>query len=147
MNLSQSSKVVRHNGPVAVGTTTVTPSAGVDTAGFHGCLFVVQLGAITDGTPNISVQQSDDDGVADAYSDLEGSDQAFADTDDSAYRQVDVYRPTKRFLKCLITRGGATGCVVEGIVAILYEPHAQPAALHSSVKGNELLVSPAEGTP
>lgn len=147
MNHATATKVVRHSNSVAVGTGTVTPSAGIDTAGFHGCEFIVLLGAITDGTPSVKVQQSDDDGVADAYSDLLGTSvPADAITDDNKVLRVDVGRPQKRYLKAIVTRGGTTGSILDGILAVLYDAHKQPIVNDATVEAAEFHGAPAEGT-
>lgn len=146
-DLLTGNKIIRHSNAVAVGTSTVTPSAGIDTAGYDSCTFLALLGAITDGTPSIKVQQSDDDGVADTYDDLLGTSVPVgAVTDDNKMLAVEIVEPKKRYLKCLLVRGGATGTVVDGIVAILGRPHAEPTALDTTLFAREVHVSPAEGT-
>lgn len=146
MNLSKETKIVRHSNAVAVGTAAVTPSAGVDMKGFDNCMFVVAFGTITDGPPSIKVQQSSDDGVADGYSDLTGTSVAVANSDDNKLAVVEVARPAKRYLKLIVTRGGATGCVLDGIVAILSGPKHVPITLDTTVAASETHVTPAEGT-
>ena len=147
-NLSTSVKMVRHAIAAAAGAGTITPTAGVDTKGFKGCMFVVALGTVTDGTPTIKVQQSDDDGVADTYDDLVGSSVAIALTDDNKLAFVDIVNPQKRYLKCLFVRAGTTtGSVLDGIVALLYKADFRPTAQDSTVAaGGEMHFTPAEGT-
>lgn len=130
---------------VAVGTTTVN-GTGIDTAGYDGVLFVVKYGAITDGTPNLKAQQSEDDGSSDAYADLAGSDVAVADTDDDKLAALDIRRPKERYVRPVVVRGGATGCVIESITAILYGAAEVPVTQHADVAASESHVAPDEGT-
>lgn len=147
MNLSKAVKLTRHNVAVAAGTTDVTPSAGIDMQGFLGCLFLVAFGTITSGAvTSIKVQQSSDDGVADDYTDLASTSVSVADTDDNKIFYLDIYRPTKRYLKLIVDRG-TQNAVVDGITAIQYGPSKQPTTHDSStVGGGELHGSPSEGT-
>lgn len=141
--LLENSVVQRISDDTAVGTTTIS-SSGVDCAGFDGALFIVSLGTITDGTPEITVQQSDDDGATDAYSDLEGTLVQGADDDDDDNLVVDIRRPLKRWLRVQCIRGGATGCVIDAMTAIKYG--AQEAPTTQVVANSESHVSPEEGT-
>lgn len=145
VSILEQTKTVRVSNAVSVGTSTVTSSA-VDTAGFGGCMFLVLFGAITDGTPDIKVQQSSDDAAADAYADLAGTAIAMADTDDNDIGIVDVKAPKERYLKCVVTRGGSTGCVIDGILAVLYDPSELPVTQDSTVPQSEKHAAPDEGT-
>lgn len=139
-------KIVRHNNGAAAGTSTITPSAGIDMQGFNSCVFLVLLGALTDTTvPSIKVQQSDDDGVADAYSDLEGTAYSVTDADDNEIIAVEIIRPAKRYLKLILARATAN-TVLDGIVAILGGAQSHPVTQPATINGAEVHVSPAEGT-
>ena len=145
MNISQGMKIERHSNAVAVGTSTITPTNGINRAGFGTCLFAVLWGSITDA-PSIKVQQSDDDGDADAYSDLLGSSVAVLATDDDKITWVEVSNSSKKWLKLIVTRGGATGSVVDGIVALLTDYYREPVTQPAEVSGGEFHDRPAEGT-
>lgn len=137
-------KIVRHNNGAAAGTTTITPSAGIDMQGFNACTFLVLLGTITStGVPAIKVQQSDDDGATDAYSDLTGTAYTTDDTSSNKMLAVEVIRPTKRYLKLILTRSTAN-VVLDGILAVLTANISGP--ITQVTLGNEQHVSPAEGT-
>lgn len=137
-------KTVRHNNGAVAGTSTITPSDGIDMQGYNSCKFDVLLGAITStGVPAIKVQQSDDDGVADAYSDLAGTAFAATDADSNKIISVEIVRPLKRYLKLILTRTTAN-VVLDGIIATLFNAQSGPIT-HVSI-GNEQHVSPAEGT-
>jgi len=145
MNIHQSIRMERHSDAVAVGTTTITPSPGVNTAGFETCLFAVIWGTITDA-PSIKVQQSDDDGATDAYSDLAGTSVAVLATDDDLITWVEIANPVKLWLKVIVTRGGATGSVLDGIIALLGDHYRQGVTQSAAVGGGEFHDGPAEGT-
>jgi len=139
-------KIVRHNGPVVAGITLVIPAAGVDTAGFDTCTFIVGFGAIVAGAAtSIEVHQSDDDGVADAYSALLGSKVTVADDDDDKLVYVEIERPRKRYLKCLVNRA-TQNSTVELILAVLSGAKRVPITADTTVAAGEKHVSPVEGT-
>lgn len=143
--LLKNTKIVRHSAGVTAGTSTVTPSAGINTAGYNAVLFLVAVGAITStGVPSIKVQQSSDDGSTDGYSDLEGTAYSITDADDDGVIAVEIIRPVKQYLKLILTRATAN-CVLDGIFAILSNPIG-PLPITQTTLGNEVHVSPAEGT-
>lgn len=146
MNLSTSTKLMRVSNAVTAATTAITSSA-VDTKGFSGCMFTVAYGTIAaTATNTVKAQQGSDDGVLDGYSDLEGTSITVADTDDNKIVAVDVFEPTKRYLKLVATRGVAT-TVIDGIFAQWYSPKILPTTHDTStVVGSEIHSSPAEGT-
>lgn len=146
INLSKECKLIRHSVAVAAGTSTITPSAGVDTKGFDSVLFVVAFGAIvTAAVTSIKVQQSSDDGVADGYSDLTGTSVTVLDSYDDKLVYVEVVRPLKRYLKLLVLRA-TQNATVDGIVAILSGAHDVPTTHDSTVATGETWAYPAEGT-
>lgn len=133
---------------VAAGTTDQT-SAAVDMAANGGAdevTFLALFGALTaTQVTSLKVQQSDDDGVGDAYSDLEGSaSAALADTDGNKILAVTV-RPSKRYVKCIIDRGTANA-VIDGMLAILSKLRKYPATQSADIVGWECHDLPAEGT-
>lgn len=97
-------------------------SSSVDMAGFDGVLFVGLVGAITGaGTVTLAAEQSSDDGVADGFSALTGaSAQASTNADDNKLLIVDVYQPTKRYVRTQLTRATANS-VYDGTLAIRYK--------------------------
>jgi hypothetical protein len=147
MNLSETTKLVRHSAAVAAGSTTITPSAGVDTKGYDSCMFVVAFGAITAGAAtSIKVAQSSDDGVADAYSELAGSSVTVPDDGDGKLFYVEVCQSRKRYLKLIVLRA-TQNVVLDGITAILSDPHDIPTTHETAtVGGGKTLATPAEGT-
>lgn len=139
-------KVIRLSNAAAAATTDVTSSV-LDTAGFEGAKLYTLLGAITtNAVTSVKVQQSDDDGVADAYSDLEASGSVVADDDDNQIVVHDIFRPQKRYLKVVVDRG-TQNAVVDGIFAVLYGAKKLPTTDDSAtVVSRNCLASPDEGT-
>jgi len=146
MNLSTATKAIRLSNAATAATTSITSSA-LDCKGFDGALFIVSMGAI--GATSVctaKLQQSSDDGVADAYSDLLDTSISIADDDDNQLVMIDITKPQKRYLKLVLARATATA-VVDGIMAQLYNPKNEPTTHDSAtVVGFELHNSPAEGT-
>jgi hypothetical protein len=146
INLSKECKIVRHSVAVAAGTSTITPSAAIDTKGYDSCLFIVAFGAITTGAAtSIKVQQSSDDAATDAYSDLTGTSVTVLDSYDDKLVYVEVVRPLKRYLKLIVLRA-TQNSVVDGITAILSGAHDVPTTHDTTVATGETHITPAEGT-
>lgn len=126
----------------AAGQTAITSSA-VDTAGYAGVTFVVGAGGITaGGAQSLKVQQSSDDGSSDDYSDVTGTSQTIADDADNTSFYVDVYRPGKRYLKLVVSRG-TQNSTFGAIYAIKYGPRRKSVTQTAT---GESFASPAEGT-
>lgn len=139
--LSENCKLVKLADHSTAATSTVT-SAALDTQGYGGAWIFSSFGtAAADNT--VKVQQSDDDGSTDAYSDLLGTSVASGTSDEDVW--VDVKRPAKRYLKLVAARG--TSSTLESIWAILYNPTNVP--VDNTTSGTiigEAFVQPAEGT-
>lgn len=146
MNRANTEKVIRVLNAVAAGQTTQTSSA-IDTAGYDGVKIYSMFGAITAGAvTSVKIQQSSDDGSADAYADLAGSSISVADDDDNQVVVHDIYRPRDRYLKAVISRA-TQNAVIDGIVAVLYCADKMPTTDDTTtVVARETHVSPAEGT-
>jgi hypothetical protein len=146
INLSKETKLQRVSNAVAAGTSTVT-SSSVDMKGYENCLFVVAFGAIVSGgVQSVKVQQSSDDGSTDAYSDLEGTSVSVADNNDNQLVYVEIARPTKRYLKCIVSRA-TQNSTVDAIIAVLSGNKDMPTTHDATtVLGGETHVSPEEGT-
>jgi len=146
INFARANKVSRVMNAVAAGTTDQTSSA-VDMAGFEDCTFIAAFGALTaTQVTQMKAQQSSDDGVADAYSDLEGTlTGPLADGDGNKLMVLEVYNPAKRYLKLVIDRGTANA-VIDGVVAIQSQARVLPVTQPSTVAFTEVHRSPAEGT-
>lgn len=142
--ISSNSALIKIKDHSAAGTATIT-SAAVDTKGYAGALLFTSFG--TAAADNyIKVQQSDDDGSTDAYSDLEGSQVVSGASPSNEDLYYDVYRPAKRYLKLLAVP--TTSSTVESMYVLLYHPQ-NASSLMSNVSGTlsgEAAVTPAEGT-
>lgn len=144
MQLSLATKVARSVNATAVGTTGIN-GAVVDMQDFDGVVFIAQFGTITDGTPALKAQGGAASDGSDA-ADLAGTSCAPALTDDNKAVVLDIYRPTQRYLRPVIVRGGATGAVLDSVIAIQYAPKKKPTTNDATVAVTEAWVSPAVGT-
>lgn len=146
-NLKDNCEFAQHLTYQAAGTGTLTPTAGIDTAGYEGVAFIIAMGAIAaDAVVTAKLQQSSDDGVADGYSDLEGTALVIADGNDSKVVVTDIYRPQKRYVKLIITIQTDTAAV-NAVVAVLYDPKVYPVTHDTDLCGtSEFHASPDEGT-
>ena len=147
INLSKETKIIRHSPAVAAGTSTITPSAGVDCHGYESCLFIVAFGTIvTSAATSIKVQQSSDDGVADGYSDLLGTSVTIADDQDNKLAYIEIVRPEKRYLKLIVSRA-TQNSTVDGVVAVLSGAKYAPTTHDTTViTTSETHFWPIEGT-
>src|SRR5690606_8543355 len=82
-------------------------------------------GITTGGVQSAKLQQSSDDGDTDDYSDLEGSSITIADDDDNGLVTLDIKRPQKRYLKCVVSRA-TQDSAVDGIFALQYGARTLP---------------------
>jgi hypothetical protein len=145
MQLSKSVSVCRCLNATAVGTTTVNSSV-IDMSDYDGVVFIGQFGTITDGTPALKAQGGAASDGSDA-ADLAGTACTPALTDDNKAVVLDIYRPTQRYIRAAIVRGGATGAVIDSVVAIRYAARTKPTTNDATtVAITEAWVSPAPGT-
>lgn len=137
MNLSKNAKLtlVKATQPSA---GTAVNSDSVDMEGFDGVMF---FGSIT--TANAAnfanAAQSSDDST---FADLEGTKVVPGDNGDSFL--IDIYKPTDRYVRCEIDRGG-TNTITGDIYALQYCGRKVPVS-HGSTIDAETHISPAEGT-
>lgn len=132
---------------VAVGTTAQNSSI-LDMAGYDSVMFVASFGTITDGTPKIKAQQDTVVGFGGA-ADLLGTGNNLAATDDNKVAILDLQKPLEQFVRCVIDRtigSPATGCVIDGIIAIQYNARSVPTTQDTTVASAERHVAPIEGT-
>ena len=140
MNLSNGVKISQVAAASAAGTTAVN-SEVVDMAGYEGVMFVTAIATANAGN-HIKLQQGDEADGSDA-ADLEGSKQVATANGQTVW--IDIYRPTKRYVRAVAARGVSTA--LGEIYAFQYEGRKQPASnnVTDEIIG-ELLVSPEEGT-
>jgi len=116
----------------------------IDTQGFETVAFLVAFGALTGGAiTGLKVQQG---ALANGndMADLKDSALVIADDQDGKCLLTEVYRPSERYVRVVVTRGTANA-VVDGAFAILGGARVEPVAQDASIVHSELLISPAEG--
>ena len=145
MNLSKNSKMTRASNAVAAGTSDVN-GAVIDMQNFEGCLFAVAFGTITaTAVTSIKAQQGDASNLSDA-TDLAGTAVTVADDDDNQVFYLDIYRPTKRYIRVVVDRGTANA-VIDDVLAVQYGPRNLPTIHNTTtIGGGEVHAGPAEGT-
>ncbi len=125
----------------AAGATAINATS-VDMLGFEQVTFVVPFGAIVSGAAtSIKAQGSDNNS---SWSDLAGTNQTIADTDDDKTFYVNVVKPVNRYVRLVVSRA-TQNATVGGIVAIQSNPKTLPVAHGTNVAG-ETWISPAAGT-
>jgi hypothetical protein len=146
MNLSTCAKVTRVMNGVAAGQATNNGSS-VDMKGFDSVTFVVLIGAITGGgTITLKAQQSSDNGVADGFSDLEGTAIAYTSDDDNKLAILEINCPLKRYVRPVVITATQNG-VIDGVVALQTKPDSEPVTHDATtVLSAEFHHAPAEGT-
>ena len=142
MNLNTWIKPIRNSNAIAAGTGT-TNLPGVDMAGFAGIAFLVQLGTVVlTGTGVFKLQESDDNS---SFSDLAGTSQSWADTNDDKCIYIEVVRPLKRYIRGVLIRSTANS-TIDSVLAIQFSPQFGPPALDSTVISREIHNQPIAGT-
>lgn len=127
----------------AAGTTDIE-STIVDTAGFGGCAFVVQLGAITSGAVTSCYVQQNTANSTSGMATLAGTTVTIADDDDSQYVIIDCAHATERYLRLVVDRG-TQNAVVAAAHAYLYNPSVAPVSnTESAHHSTTFVISPAE---
>ena len=106
----------------------------IDTANAEGVLFLVRLGAITAGAAtSIKVQHGAVSNLSDA-ADVAGTSQTIADTADDSIVYVDFKRPTKRYVRLVVSRA-TQNAVIASAEAILYGVRSQPVTQPAGTVG------------
>jgi hypothetical protein len=139
MQLSNHIKITKVKDHTTSADTAVTSDA-VDMSGYEGVVFVTSFGTANAGNTILASQDTASGGD---YTDLLGTSVSSGTSDEDVW--IDVYRPSKRYVRCEIARGSAS--TLESIYAIQYGPRVLPVSnvLSGTIIG-EAHVSPAEGT-
>lgn len=110
------------SGTVQTGTTNgIAVDLGQGGNNFRDVLFVIHSGTLTDGSYAVTVEESDASGSGFAAVDsarVQGSLPTFASSDDNVWNAFGV-RPTKRYVRVVITATSATTGGVLAATAIL----------------------------
>lgn len=138
MNLSKNVKLTKVKALEGSAGTAIN-SDEVDMAGFDGVMFFGRIATVNASNFANAAQSSVSSGT---FLDLLGTKVTPGDDADSFC--IDVYKPTDRYVRCEVDRGG-TNTIVGDIYAIQYGAHKKPTS-HGSTIDAETHISPAEGT-
>lgn len=146
MDLSSVAKVTTALDFLAASAAVDRNGAGLDMAGFDGVLMIVKMADIAAGAATtIKAQQSSDNGVTDAYSDLEDTGIAIADDDDDQVFVIDLVKPVKRWVRVVVDKDAANA-TNECALYLQYGPRDLPVAQTVADEVTyERHVSPDEG--
>jgi len=140
MNASKNFKLVLAKAGQGSAGTAIN-SDGINTEGYDGVMFFGTI-ATANAANFANLAQSSDDGSADEYTDLAGT-KVVPGTNGYSFL-IDVYKPTKKYVRCEIDRGGAN-TITGDIYALLYGAAKAPVT-HGTTISAETHISPAEGT-
>jgi len=126
-NFDQANDLSPAQSLVPAAYTANANGTGVDLQGFEAATVIVDVGAITDGTHVVSLEESDDDSTysAVAAADLLGSFPASLSAN-SVYKVG--YRGSKRYIRAVTAVSGATNGAVYGASIVRGRPQVMPAA-------------------
>jgi hypothetical protein len=125
--------------------STAVKGAAIDMAGFEGVVAVVTMGAIVTGAAtSIKLQHGDTSDLDTSGTDVEGTNQTVADSDDDKVFYVDLFRPLKRYVRVVVSRA-TQNATIGSANYIQYGARTEPVA-HAAKVGGETFVSPASGT-
>jgi hypothetical protein len=145
-NFDKECKVTRVKNAVAAGTTNITDAAIIDMQGFTSVAFLVAFGTLTSTqVSGLKIQQSANSDMS-SPDDLTGTALTIPDGDSNKVLVTDLLKPSKRYVRLIITRGTANA-VVDGAFAFQYGAKRAPVTHDSTVSSSETNVSPAVGTP
>ncbi|TIN83106.1 hypothetical protein [Mesorhizobium sp.] len=103
---------------------------GVDVNGFSGAVFVIAVGAWTDGTHTFDMQESDDNSTftSVAAGQLQGTEPVVSSAGTASKVYKVGYLGTKRYVRVAVTVAGATTGAVYGAVVMLGHAATKPVA-------------------
>lgn len=127
---------------VAAGSADINSDV-IDTLGYEGVRIITGFGAITSGAAT-SIKLQDGDTTS-PTTDVLGSAQTVADTDDNKIVITELYRPQKRYLR-QVTKRATQNAVVDFMIVELWGSRKLPITDDATVLGAEVAQSPAEGT-
>ena len=130
----------------AEGVSAATPLNGsvLDMAGWRSVCMIVTFGAITGlAVTSIKAQQGAADDLSDA-ADLADTEQTVADDADNTTFYIDIRRPTKRYVRLVVSRGTQAATVANALY-MQYEGRRFPVTQPAGFSG-EAFSHPDEGT-
>lgn len=119
--------------PQSIAASTAANGNIVDMSGWSGVLFVLALGAV-DGTQDMKAQGDDAVGFG-SPTDITGAaiTQVAATGDDKIYI-LDVWRPTERFVRAVVTNGAGAVADFQCVLTIRYgRAGVLPPVQHASL--------------
>jgi hypothetical protein len=142
-NFSTDIKITRVKAVQVAGSSDITCDS-VDMQGYEGVLFLASFGTAADDN-SIKAAQSSDDGSEDSFADLEDSEVDVGTSKSNEIVWIEINRPLERYLRPVVTRG--TSSTIESVWAFRYGSSIRP--VDNEVAGTiagDLLISPAEGS-
>lgn len=141
--LIKKSKIVTLITPTAgAAGTSVINSSVIDFANYEGALIIVPVGAVVANA--VTSFKFQGGATSSPTTDIEGTSQTIADTDDDTVKYLDIRRPAHRYGRIVVSRA-TQNATIGGAVAILYGGRDRPVTQPAGVAG-EATVSPAAGT-
>ena len=149
MALTQDIKTVRlkpdgSDFAVAAGSSACTSDI-LDTAGYTGVRFVIGFGAVVTGAATSIKVQQDTDPAGGTMADVLGSSQTVADTADNGLFITEIVTPLERYMR-VITSRATQNATIDFLIAELFGSRKRPVTKDATVVGQEVAVSPIEGT-
>lgn len=116
----------------AAGSTSVNGNT-IDTLGYESVAFLVYFGTLTStAVTGIKIQAGDKSDASD-MADVPNSAVAVADSNSGkGVLSAEIHRPTKRYLRAVVTRATANA-VINGGIVILGRADVQPAAIGANM--------------
>jgi hypothetical protein len=146
MQLTNKVKTILCKTAVAAGSSDVTDASAVDMSGYEGVRFIFSFGAITSGAvTSVGAASLATSAPTPGTDDLTGSKITVADDADDKIVILDIYKPALRYVRPFVKRA-TQNAVINSIIAELYDPVKMPVSADTTVSGQELHVSPVNGT-
>ncbi len=125
-NITQSIGIGRAGAAVAAGTTASNGDV-IDVSGASSVVFIALFGTLTStAATGIKLQAGTQSGGGD-MADVTGATFTFDDTNSGKIAiSPEIFNPTKRYWRCVVTRGTANA-VIDGIIVLLGRPTYAPA--------------------
>lgn len=142
MLLSQNARFTRAKAAVAAGQTPVQSDV-IDTQNVESVCFLIILGAIVAGAVcSVKLQQGDAADLSDAV-DLKGTTVNVADTKSNGVLVLEVKRPTKRYIRAVISRA-TQNVTVDGILAVSHGLRSYPPINGATIIDTVAVAGPEE---
>jgi hypothetical protein len=117
----------------ALAASTAFNGDGSDMQGWDGILFILNLG-VTDGTVDMKVQGDDNSSFSSATDITGAASTQIAATGDNKLYCIDVYRPTERYIRAVVTTGAGAVADEAGVISIRYRGTGRrPVTQHADV--------------